>query len=180
LTFIEESQEITGVQIVHLKSFMDERGRFLETYRKEWFPQYAWEIIQCNRSDSKQGVLRGLHYHHHQIDYWYVLNGRLRAGLVDIRTTSPTYLNAQTIDMGENNELGLLIPAGVAHGFVALTDVTLIYIVDKYFNGGEDEYGVAWNDQSIDLVWGIANPRVSDRDLTNPSLKEIPAGSLPK
>ncbi|NIP53099.1 dTDP-4-dehydrorhamnose 3,5-epimerase, partial [candidate division KSB1 bacterium] len=61
---IEESQKISGVMLVQLKSFADSRGRFMETFRKEWFPQRSWQKIQTNRSDSQPNVLRGLHYHH--------------------------------------------------------------------------------------------------------------------
>jgi dTDP-4-dehydrorhamnose 3,5-epimerase len=179
MTRIEESSIIAGLQIVHLQSFRDERGRFMEAFRKEWFPQRSWDIIQCNRSDSKQGILRGLHYHHHQVDYWYVTKGQMRVGLVDIRSSSPTYLNVQTIDISETNELGLFIPVGVAHGFAALTDVTLIYIVDNYFDGGGDENGVAWNDRTFNLDWGINDPIISERDLQNPFLEELPISNLP-
>lgn len=179
LTTIETIIEIEGVQIARLRAFKDERGRFMETFRKEWFPQRSWERMQCNRSDSKKGVLRGLHYHHHQIDYWYVPSGRLRAALVDIRKDSPTFLNTFTVEMGEDNEIGLFIPIGVAHGFIALTDVTLTYTVDNYFNGGVDERGVAWNDPAFDLDWVFANPVISERDNTNPLLEEIPASDLP-
>ena len=77
---IRESAVIAGVQIVELRPFSDPRGRFIETFRKEWFPQRSWDVIQTNRSDSKANVLRGLHYHYEQVDYWYVANGRLRAG----------------------------------------------------------------------------------------------------
>lgn len=178
--FIHISTEITGVQIANLKSYADDRGRFMETFRKEWFPQRSWEIIQCNRSDSKEGVLRGLHYHHHQVDYWYVPNGRLKACLVDIRPSSDTYLNTLCVEMGDGHDLGLFIPVGVAHGFVALTKVTLFYIVDNYFNGGVDENGVAWNDPQFKLNWGIENPLVSDRDLQNKLLKDIAPADLPK
>jgi dTDP-4-dehydrorhamnose 3,5-epimerase len=177
---IEESKIIAGVQVVQLQSFKDERGRFMEAFRKEWFPQRNWDILQCNRSDSKQGVLRGLHYHHHQVDYWYVANGQMRVGLADIRTSSPTYLNAMTIDLSDDNELGLFIPVGVAHGFAALTDVTLVYMVDNYFNGGIDENGVAWNDKVFNLDWGVTEPIISGRDLQNPILAELPIDSLPK
>lgn len=179
MTTIEQSEKISGVQIVHPKSYVDDRGRFMETFRKEWFPQRTWEIVQCNRSDSKRGVLRGLHFHHHQVDYWYVVSGRLRAGLVDIRPASPTFLYTQTIEMGDDHQKGLFIPSGVAHGFVALTDVSLIYIVDNYFDAGRDEYGVAWNDQAFNIDWGIANPIISERDQMNPLLSEIPIDNLP-
>lgn len=177
---VEESKMITGVRIVRLESYSDDRGRFMETFRKEWFPERTWDIIQSNRSDSKKGVLRGLHYHHNQADYWYVLNGSLRAGLVDIRADSETYLYSQTIEMSEHNEIGLLIPEGVAHGFIALTDVTLTYIVDNYFNGGADENGVAWNDPQLRINWGVTNPIISARDLQNRLLRDIPNSELPR
>ena len=176
---IEESHLIKDVKIVTLKSFGDERGRFMETFRKEWFPQWSWEIIQTNRSDSKAGVLRGLHYHFQQIDYWYVVNGTIRAGLVDIRPGSPTYGAVQTIEMGEENQVGLFVPIGVAHGFVTLTDATLTYIVDNYYDS-HDEYGVAWNDSELALPWGVESPVVSARDVANPCLKDIPPENTPR
>ncbi len=178
MTTIETIEEIDGVQVAHLREYVDERGRFMETFRKEWFPQRSWEYVQCNRSDSRQGVLRGLHYHHHQIDYWYVPSGCLRAVLVDIRRSSPTYLNSYLVEMGEENEIGLFIPVGVAHGFVALTDVTLTYTVDNYFDGA-DERGVAWNDPAFNLAWGLPDPLVSERDRNNPLLRNITAEDLP-
>ena len=177
---IENSQWIAGVQIVHLQAFGDERGRFLETFRKEWFPQRSWETIQTNRSDSQAGVLRGLHYHHQQVDYWYVVRGQIRAVLVDIRPSSPSYLATQSIEMGAGKEIGLFIPTGVAHGFAALTQATLIYTVDNYYNGGEDEHGVAWNDPAFNLDWGLSNPLISERDRNNPLLEQIPPEALPR
>jgi dTDP-4-dehydrorhamnose 3,5-epimerase len=179
MPLIEESKFISDVLLVHLKSFDDERGRFLETFRKEWFPQRSWEIFQSNRSDSQAHVLRGLHYHHHQVDYWYVAHGQLRAALADLRPTSPTYRATQMIEMFEDSPLGLFIPTGVAHGFVSLTDATLIYIVDNYYNGG-DEFGVAWNDPELGLDWGITDPILSPRDQENPCLRDVPIENLPR
>jgi dTDP-4-dehydrorhamnose 3,5-epimerase len=177
---IEESSLIQGVQSVRLRPFGDERGRFIETFRAEWFPQRNWEIIQTNRSDSKAGVLRGLHYHHHQVDYWYVLKGMVRVGMVDLRPFSPTYLQTQTIEMGDLNEIGLFIPIGVAHGFYALTNATLTYIVDNYYDG-KDEHGVAWNDPDLALDWGLTTPpNLSGRDAANPFWRDIPAENRPR
>ena len=180
MPIIENSTLIQGVQIVHLQAFGDTRGRFMESFRKEWFPQRSWVRLQCNRSDSAKGVVRGLHYHHKQIDYWYVVAGRIRAAMVDIRPFSPTYLAAQTVDMGADNNLGLFIPIGVAHGFATLSDATLTYVVDNYYDGGRDENGVAWNDPTFNIDWGIENPIVSARDQQNKMLKDIPADELPK
>ena len=68
---IRPSTAIEGVYIAELQSHGDERGRFTEVYRKEWFPQRSWDALQWSRSESQQGVLRGLHYHHRQVDYWH-------------------------------------------------------------------------------------------------------------
>ena len=180
MTNIEESPTIRGVYLARLRAFGDERGQFMETFRKEWFPQRSWNVIQMNRSDSQAGVLRGLHFHHKQVDYWYVPAGRIRAGMVDLRPNSPTYLATQTVEMGEANNIGLFIPIGVAHGFVALTAVTVTYVVDNYYNGA-DEFGVAWNDPALNLDWQLAAPPIlSDRDAANPLLADIPHGSLPQ
>jgi dTDP-4-dehydrorhamnose 3,5-epimerase len=180
MSHLNESKHISGVFTVQLRPFADDRGRFMETFRKEWFPQRGWQIIQSNRSDSKAGVLRGLHYHHHQVDYWYVVGGRIRAGLVDLRPSSPTYKATEMVTMGGEEEIGLFIPIGVAHGFAALTDATLMYVVDNYYHDGSDENGVAWDDPDIGLDWGLADPIISDRDTGNPYMRDIPPGRLPQ
>lgn len=175
---IIESHRIVGVKIVRLKALSDERGRFLETFRKEWFPERTWERVQTNRSDSRAGVLRGLHYHFHQVDYWYVTQGRIRVGLADLRKNSPTFGASETIELGDHNECGLYIPSGVAHGFHALTDATLIYLVDNYYDGS-DEFGVAWDDPDLAVPWNVSAPIVSARDRNNPQLRDIPAEQRP-
>lgn len=176
---IEENLSIHGVCLVHLKSHADQRGQFTEIFRKEWFPQRSWNEIQSNRSSSDAGVLRGLHYHHHQVDYWLVLQGTLRAGLVDLRQSSPTRGNAQIIQIEAADDLGLYIPSGVAHGFLGLTRVILLYVVDNYYDGS-DEYGVAWNDPEVGLDWGIEKPNISERDRNNPRVSEINPSDLPE
>ncbi len=174
------SQNIEGVYMIPIKAYADERGQFMETFRREWFPWINWEKMQSNRSDSKQHVLRGLHYHHHQIDYWYVSKGVVRVGMVDLRPSSPTYMATETLEIGDTNNMGVFIPVGVAHGFVALTDVTLTYLVNNYYNGGTDENGVRWDDPQINLDWGVTDAIVSQRDVENQFLKDIPADQLPK
>ncbi|RIK40530.1 MAG: dTDP-4-dehydrorhamnose 3,5-epimerase [Chloroflexi bacterium] len=175
---ISESDQIAGLKFVQLQVFEDERGRFMETFRKEWFPERTWAALQSNRSDSRAGVLRGLHYHFRQVDYWYVPVGRVRVGLADLRRTSPTSGASQVFEIGEQNPLGVFIPPGVAHGFVALTDATLIYVVDQYYNR-EDELGVVWNDPTLALPWGISNPLLSERDQLLPALDQIDPARLP-
>lgn len=172
---------IHGVYTVPIRAFADERGRFMETFRREWFPSVSWDKIQTNRSESKAGVLRGLHFHFHQIDYWYVLHGRIRVGLADLRPNSPTFMQTATIHMGEDDNIGLFIPIGVAHGFVALTDCILTYMVNNYYDGGTDERGVAWDDPDLGVDWGINFvPLLSPRDAQNRRWGDIPADERPK
>ena len=131
---IIESGVIAGVKFAKLKIWADDRGRFLETFRKEWFPSRSWETIQTNCSYSQANVLRGLHYHLRQVDYWFAPRGMIRVALVDLRRSSPTRGASQTLEIGEDNPMGVFIPIGIAHGFVALSDATLTYLVDNYYD----------------------------------------------
>ena len=86
---ITESDVITGVYVVDPDIHGDERGYFVETYRREWFPQ-GREMLQGNRGNRQAAAIVGLHYHLHQADYWYVPEGRARVVLHDLREGSPT------------------------------------------------------------------------------------------
>lgn len=174
---ITESDRIAGVYIVEPDIHGDERGRFIETYRREWFPN-GREMLQGNRGDRLAGALVGLHYHLHQADYWYVPIGVARVVLHDLREGGPTDGATLTLELSDQNHLGVFIPPGVAHGFAARTDMTITYLVDGYYNPA-DELGVAWDDPEIDADWGIAEPIVSARDQANPRRKDLPAGRRP-
>src|ERR1700751_200642 len=125
---VYESETISGVWIVEPDAYGDERGCFIETYPRSWFP-LGREMVQANRSDKQAGALVGLHYHLHQADYWYVPRGRALVVLHDLRDGSPTEAATLTLEIGDENEAGLFIPPGVAHGFAALTDLTITYLV---------------------------------------------------
>lgn len=170
---------IPDVWIMPVTAFGDARGAFMETFRREWFPWVNWDRIQGNCSLSAAGVLRGLHYHHRQIDYWFVTHGMIRVGLVDLRPSSPAYLRGTTLEIGDDNRIGLFIPSGVAHGFYALTDATLTYLVNNYYDGS-DELGVAWDDPALGVEWNADAPMLSGRDQQNPRLADIPAERLPR
>ena len=163
--------------VVEPAAFGDARGRFVESYRRSWFPM-GREMVQGNRSDKQAGALVGLHYHLHQADYWYFTKGRARVVLHDLREGSKTDGATLVLDMGDEDGRGVFIPPGVAHGFAAVTDLTITYLVDQYYNP-EDELGVAWDDPEIAADWGVTDPVVSDRDRSNPSRAEIPAGRKP-
>ncbi len=180
MDFIHDVPAIDGVQIAHLQTYADERGQFNEVFRRTWFPQVSWDKLQSNLSRSKAGVLRGLHYHFHQVDYWFVPQGHIRAGLADLRPSSPTFKAAHLLEIHADRPTGLFIPVGVAHGFYAVTDCSLLYFVNNYYTGA-DEYGVAWDDPAFNLDWGYTlAPFISERDRTNPRLKNISPDDMPE
>ncbi len=172
-----QSEVITGVVVVTPDVHGDNRGRFVETWRKEWVPGSA-DMLQANRADRKEGALVGLHYHLHQADYWYVPFGRALVVLHDLRQSAPTHGATLTLEIGEHDHRGVYIPPGVAHGFYALTDMTITYLVDHYYNP-EDELGVAWDDPDLGVTWPSTSPELSRRDMTNPKRSEIPAELRP-
>jgi dTDP-4-dehydrorhamnose 3,5-epimerase len=174
---VTESAVIAGVYVVDPDVHGDVRGRFVETYRRSWFPG-GREMVQGNRSDKQAGAVVGLHYHLHQADYWYIPRGTGRVVLHDLRVGSPTEGATQTMDIGEENDRGVFIPPGVAHGFAALTDLTVTYLVDQYYNP-DDENGVAWDDPAIGADWGVSDPILSERDTKNPVRAELPADRRP-
>jgi dTDP-4-dehydrorhamnose 3,5-epimerase len=177
VAIITESERIAGVHVVQPDVHGDARGRFVETYRRSWFPN-GREMIQGNRADRQAGALVGLHYHLHQADYWYVPFGTARVVLHDLRAGGPTDGATLTLDLSGENHLGVFIPPGVAHGFAALTDMTITYLVDGYYNPA-DELGVAWDDPVIAADWGVTDPVLSSRDQENPRRADLPAGVRP-
>lgn len=176
---------IAGVRWGRVARHADPRGAFREVWRDSSFPELTGDLtgadsarfVQANVSSSAAGVLRGLHYHRRQLDHWIVLDGRAFVALVDIR---PTASGARPVV--DTRELGadetVTIPVGVAHGFLALTDLTLMYLVTHEYDG-TDELGFQWDDSWADVPWPMVaatadgKPILSERDQKNPSLKAL-------
>jgi dTDP-4-dehydrorhamnose 3,5-epimerase len=172
-----ESTAITDVVVVEPSVHGDERGRFVETYRRSWLP-LGREMVQGNRSEKQAGAVVGLHYHLHQADYWYVLRGRARVVLHDLRVGSPTDGATVVLDLDGDEERGVFIPPGVAHGFASLTDMLMWYLVDGYYNP-DDELGLAWDDPEVGADWGVVDPVLSSRDQSNPRRADLDPGRRP-
>jgi dTDP-4-dehydrorhamnose 3,5-epimerase len=172
------STVIDDVVLVRPDVHGDERGRFVETYRRNWFPTRR-EMVQGNRSEKQAGALVGLHFHLRQADYWYALRGRLRVVLHDLRVGSRTDGATEVIVLDGDVDQGVYIPPGVAHGFAALTDILLTYLVDDYYDPA-DELGLAWDDPAVGADWGVSDPILSARDRNNPRRDEIPDAVRPR
>src|SRR2546423_3534065 len=176
---LESSSRIEGVTLVHFQKFGDARGYFYETFRHSWLPG-GRSMVQGNCSFSHAGVLRGMHYHLKQADFWSVPVGRVRAAVYDFRPSSPTRGASLVLELGRESPIGLYIPRGVAHGFCALEDSFMTYLVDEYYDGA-DELGIRWDDPALGIDWGLASPpTVSERDAQNPPLQAIAAAQRPR
>ena len=172
-----ESERIRGVYVVPLRAFADSRGYFFESFRQSWLPGIP-PMVQGNVSFSKAGVLRGMHYHLRQADFWLAPSGHVRAALFDLRASSPTRGASQLLELGESHPFGVYIPPGVAHGFYTLSPSIMTYLVDQYYDNS-DEKGVRWDDPALGLDWSVRDPIVSARDQANPLLADIPADLVP-
>jgi dTDP-4-dehydrorhamnose 3,5-epimerase len=183
---------LRGVRYGRVVRHADSRGSFRELWRASAFPELTPDetgapagteprFVQANLSTSAPGVLRGLHYHRRQLDYWTVATGRALVALVDVR---PLLDESGDRALVETRELEadewVVIPAGVAHGFLALEPLELLYLVTNEFDN-TDELGFAWDDPGVGVPWPTipgtpdGRPILSDRDRSNPRLSELVA-----
>ncbi len=158
---------IPGVSIWRPQVHADARGRFVEVFRSAAVPE---PMAQSNHSRSEAGVLRGLHYHRRQADLWYLVAGRAQVGLADLRRGEGTPVTHSFVLDGEQ-PTAVYVPPGVAHGYLALTRIDLIYWVTREYDPA-DEQGVAWDDPTLAIEWQLdGRPLVSERDAENPHLQ---------
>lgn len=148
---------IDGVIIVDVKSYGDERGYFMETYKKEDFIKGGIDVdfVQDNQSASVKGVLRGLHYqiHHPQSKLVRVVEGAVFDVAVDLRKGSATYGKWVGVELSAENRKQLFIPQGFAHGFLVLSErAVFCYKCDDFYHPN-DEGGLMWNDTTIGIRW---------------------------
>lgn len=157
---------IPGVEIHELAVHGDDRGRLVEVFRASAMPE---PFAQSNHSRSAAGVLRGLHYHRHQDDLWYLVAGRAQVGLADLREAGGRP-RVETHVLDGEQPATVYIPRGVAHGYLALTQLDIVYWVTAEYDPG-DEHGVAWDDPTLAVPWQLDGPPVlSERDARNPAL----------
>ena len=181
---------LPGVRFGRVTRHADERGSFRELWRASAFGELRSEdagadgadvrFVQSNVSTSATGVLRGLHYHRRQLDYWVVVSGRAFIALVDVRPLM-TGVGRPVVETRElEPDESVVIPAGVAHGFLALEPLEVFYLVTNEFDGS-DELGFAWDDPAVGVPWPAlamtpdGRPILSDRDRSNPSLADLVA-----
>ena len=171
--------KIPDVVVCEPQIFGDERGYFLESFKKSLlddFLDYEINFCQDNESKSSYGVLRGLHYQlapFAQTKLVRVISGNVLDVALDIRQGSPTFGHHVAVELSSENKKQLLVPRGFAHGFVVLSkEATFAYKVDNYY-APECDRGIAFDDDSLGIDWKI-NPdelQLSPKDLKQPLFK---------
>lgn len=179
MPFEFEKQAIEDVILVKPKVFGDNRGFFMETYKKSDFFANGIEVEfnQDNHSKSSAHVLRGLHFQkapHGQAKLVRCSRGRIYDIAVDIRKGSKTFGSYVKVELSEANKHMLFIPEGFAHGFVVLSEeAELIYKASGEYCPQAD-CGIIWNDEDINIDWEIDfEPILSEKDKVQKTLKEI-------
>lgn len=162
---------IPAVKVVEPQVFGDDRGFFMETWQARRFADCGLDtdFVQDNRSRSRGGILRGLHY---QIRYPQgklvsVVRGEVYDVAVDMRRSSPTFGQWVGMTLSDANKLMLWVPPGFAHGFYVVSDSADFEYKCTDFYAPEDERTVAWNDPELNIDWPLAAgqaPLVSDKD----------------
>lgn len=181
-TFTQTS--IEGVTIIDVKSYGDDRGYFMETYKQPDFVAGGIDVdfVQDNQSSSVKGVLRGLHFqiNHPQSKLVRVVSGEVFDVAVDLRPGSATYGKWEGVVLSAENKRQFFIPRGFAHGFLVLSDTAeFCYKCDDIYHPN-DEGGLMWNDPEIGIVWPAMQGDevfdeskiiLSDKDKVHPAFK---------
>ena len=173
---------LPGVLILEPRVFGDARGFFMESYNRRVFAEVTGqdvEFVQDNHSRSAKGVLRGLHYQLRQPQGKLVraVRGAIFDVAVDIRRGSPTFGQWTGVELSEDNRRQLWVPAGLAHGFLVLSEAAEVLYKTTDYYAPEHERSIAWDDPTIAIDWplaalGLAEPLLSGKDRAGVTLAQ--------
>ena len=167
------STKFSGLKIIQSKSYKDIRGLFKEDYKKKFFKNENF-VFGCT-SSSRKNVIRGLHLQtkHSQGKYVSVLKGAILDVAVDLRKKSKTFGKHFKTILSDKNAKSIFVPAGFAHGFLALKKENIIYYTCTNYRSAKHEIGLLWNDDDLKIKWPIKNPIISKKDKKNLKFKEV-------
>ncbi|HZK54084.1 MAG TPA: dTDP-4-dehydrorhamnose 3,5-epimerase [Desulfosporosinus sp.] len=176
--------KLPGVRIIEPKVFGDARGFFMETWNQARYEELGLPsvFVQDNLSFSSKGVLRGLHFQNPnaQGKLVYVLQGEVFDVAVDIRVGSPTMGQWVGVTLSSENKRQFYVPAGFAHGFCVTSETVLFAYKCTELYQPKAEHGLNWQDPDLGIQWPLEKPRLSEKDLINPNLKDIDPRLLPQ
>jgi len=170
--FLKPSSAFPDVLIVEPEVFEDDRGFFIELYHQTKFEAAGIKdrFVQDNRSRSRRGTVRGLHY---QIEkpqgkLVWAPSGEIYDVVVDIRRTSATFRKWFGIVLSEKNKIGLYIPPDFAHGYAVLSEDADLFYKCTDFYSPRHERCIRWNDPDLAIEWPVENPILSEKDKAAP------------
>ena len=172
-----ETCNIPGVKLIYNDIHSDNRGKFIEAYKKSSYYDFGIEynFVQDNLVYSDKNVLRGLHYQEAfpQGKLISVIEGEIFDVAVDINKKSDTFSKWFGTKLSKDNSCQLFIPPGYAHGYCVLSNFAIVmYKCTDYYNEN-DQKGIIWNDNLIDIKWPISDPLISEKDNKLPRLSDL-------
>jgi dTDP-4-dehydrorhamnose 3,5-epimerase len=176
------SPNLPEIVVIEPEVFQDDRGFFVECYHQEKFGRAGIHarFVQDNRSRSRKGTLRGLHYQiqRPQGKLVWVPLGQVFDVAVDVRRNSPTFGRWTSMVLSQEENKLLYIPPDFAHGFFVLSDEAEVYYKCTDFYSREHERCIRWDDPDLSIPWPAEDPLLSQKDRTAPFLKEaeLPQG----
>jgi dTDP-4-dehydrorhamnose 3,5-epimerase len=160
--------DLPDVKRIEPRVFTDDRGYFFESWNARVLADAGIDatFVQDNHSQSRRGVLRGLHYQveHAQGKLVRCVAGEVFDVAVDLRRSSPTFGRSVGVVLSARNRAMLWIPPGFAHGFVVLSEAAeFLYKTTDYWYP-EHERTLLWNDPALAIGWPVAAPTVNAKD----------------
>jgi dTDP-4-dehydrorhamnose 3,5-epimerase len=176
MKFIET--DLQGLLIVEPDVFKDQRGYFFESFSDKRYKEAGinHEFVQDNISKSVKNTIRGLHYQvgeFAQGKLCQAIVGEVLDVAVDVRFGSPTFGKHVSVILSEENRRQLWMPPGFAHGFAVLSEIAIFHYKCTSYYSKKDERGILYNDSELKINWGISDPVVSEKDLSNVEFKKI-------
>jgi dTDP-4-dehydrorhamnose 3,5-epimerase len=184
MPFEQLETRLDGVGLIQPTVFGDERGFFVETYRRNDFAELGIDedMIQDNHSRSKRGIVRGMHFQVGEGASKLVHCGRgtIVDVVVDLRRGSPTYAEWEAFELSDENGRIVYCPIGFAHGFCVVSDVADVFYKQSNYYSDERERGIRYDDAEVGIEWPLATEELipSERDANAPTLAEV-AADLP-
>jgi len=178
MPFTFRPTQLPGVVIIEPKVFADDRGFFVETYKRSEFVAAGIDVdfVQENHSKSVRGTLRGLHFQRApkaQAKLVRAIEGEVFDVVVDIRRGSPTFGRWEAVRLSAENRRSVYVPAGYAHGFcVTSAEAQVVYKTSAEY-APELEGGLRWDDPALAIPWPITGPILSPRDGRWPNLGDL-------
>jgi len=171
--------------LVHLKKYEDNRGYFVEKFNRDIYRtvtdseseavlQNCPQWVQENFSFSKKDVIRGIHYQYKnpQAKLVHCLYGSILDIIVDLRESSPTF--GKHFKFNLNDEVILYVPKGFGHSFLTLSENTIVEYKCSDYYAPEDQYTIKWNDEVLNIDWGVNMPTLSEKDAIGLTFKNAP------